>query len=194
MSHSGDIKNFRISFKTFITSQFNYCPLVWIWHNRGLNYKNSVSRQKIKFTGFAAEGQICVYPHENLQYVATEIYKVKNGLSPEIMKQVFLFQENENYNLRSGTHLVNRNMHIAHFETDTIINLGPKLWKHVPDEIRNASPLSFFKSRIKIWTRDKRLSRLSKIFVKDLGLLKSVQISSGIHYSHVQYISPKIRC
>ena len=66
------------------------------------------------------------------------------------MKQVFVFQENENYNLRSGTHLVNRNMHIAHFETDTIINLGLKLWKHVPDEIRNASPLSFFKSRIKI--------------------------------------------
>ena len=29
----------RILFKTFITSQFNYCPLVWMCHNRGLNNK-----------------------------------------------------------------------------------------------------------------------------------------------------------
>ena len=27
----------RILFKTFIMSQFNYCPLVWMRHRRGLN-------------------------------------------------------------------------------------------------------------------------------------------------------------
>ena len=27
----------RIILKTFITSQFNYCPLVWMCHSRGLN-------------------------------------------------------------------------------------------------------------------------------------------------------------
>ena len=61
---------------------------------------------------------------KNLQYLATEIYKVKNSLSPEIMKEVFIFQENENYNLRSCTYLTNRNVHTAHFETDTATNLG----------------------------------------------------------------------
>ena len=59
---------------------------------------------------------------KNLQYLATEIYKVKNTLSPEIMKEVFIFQENGHYNLRSGTHLMNKNIHTAHFGTDTIIN------------------------------------------------------------------------
>ena len=53
---------------------------------------------------------------KNLQYLATEIYKLKNGLSPEIMKEVFISQENENYNLRSGTHLTNRNIRTAYFE------------------------------------------------------------------------------
>ena len=42
---------------------------------------------------------------KNLQYLATEIYKVKNCLYPEIMKDVFIFQENQNDNVRSGTHL-----------------------------------------------------------------------------------------
>ena len=46
---------------------------------------------------------------------------------PEIMKEVFVFQENGNYDLRSGTYLANVNMHTAHFGTDTVTNLGPKL-------------------------------------------------------------------
>ena len=62
-------------------------------------------------------------------YLATEIFKVKNGLSPIIMDEVFNFQENESFNLRSGIHLASRNTQTAHFVTDTISNLGPKLWK-----------------------------------------------------------------
>ena len=89
--------------------------LVWMRHRRGLNnninntHKRTLrytihflSRQKIihytlfiktkiKFTGFTTEGQICVYPHKNIQYLATEICKVKNSLSPEIMKAVVTF-------------------------------------------------------------------------------------------------------
>ena len=36
---------------------------------------------------------------KNLQYLATELLKVKNGLSLEITKEFFVFQENEAYNL-----------------------------------------------------------------------------------------------
>ena len=109
---------------------------------------------------------------KNLQYLATEIYKVKNCLFPETMKEVFTFQENENYNPRSGTHLMNRNIHTAHFGTNTITNLGPKIWKLVPNEIKNASSLLAFKSRIKTWTIDNCPCRLCKTFVKDLGFIE----------------------
>ena len=44
-----------------------------------------------------------------------------------MMNKVFNFQENESYNLRSGKHLPSRNMNTAHFGTDTISTLGPKL-------------------------------------------------------------------
>ena len=39
-----------------------------------------------------------------------------NGLSPIIMKEVFNFEENERYNLRSGIHLASKNMHTAYLE------------------------------------------------------------------------------
>ena len=47
----------------------------------------------MKFTRCTTEGQLCVYPHENLQYLATEIHKVKNCLSPEIMKRFLFFRK-----------------------------------------------------------------------------------------------------
>ena len=64
---------------------------------------------------------------KHLQYLATEVFKVKNGLSPIIMNEVFTFEES--YNLRSGTHLASGNMNTAHFGSDTIPSSGPKLCK-----------------------------------------------------------------
>ena len=52
-----------------------------------------------------------------------------NILSPIIMDEVFNFQENERYNLRSDIYLASRNMHTEHFGTDTISSLRPNLWK-----------------------------------------------------------------
>ena len=36
------------------------------------------------------------------------------------MRNSFNFQENKSYNLRRGKHLASRNMHTAHFGTDTM--------------------------------------------------------------------------
>ena len=46
------------------------------------------------------------------------------------MKEVYVFQENENYNIRRGTHLANRNMHTAHFGTGTIMQTGTRRTKN----------------------------------------------------------------
>ena len=65
---------------------------------------------------------------------------------------------------------MNRNIHTVHFGTETITNLGPKIWrKLVPDEIKNVWSLLVFKSRIKTWTTDNYPCRLCKTFVKDLA-------------------------
>ena len=86
---------------------------------------------------------------KKLQYLAI---KVINGLSPKIMKEVFNFHENENYNLRRGIQLASRNMHTAHFSTDTISSLGTKLWKLIPERIKHASTLSAFNTKITFGT------------------------------------------
>ena len=101
---------------------------------------------------------------KNLQYLATEIFKVKNSLSPIIMKEVFNFQENKSHNLSSAIRLASRNMH-----TDTISSLGPNLWKLIPYKIKHVSLLSCTKS----CTMSNCRCRLCKILVKDLGFAES---------------------
>ena len=177
----------RILFKMFVTSQFNYCPLVWMCHSRTLNNRiNNIHLRALRIVHqdtqssfeelLQKDNSVSVHM-KNLQYLATEIFKVKYGLSPIIMNEVFNFQENESYNLRSGINLASRNTHTAHFGTDTISSLGPKLWKLIPDKIKHAPTLTVFKAEIKSWTTNNCPCRLCKIFVKDLG---SVEICPSL--------------
>ena len=78
--------------KTFIQSQFNYCPLVWMFHNRTLInkinklherpprivYKNEI----LTFQELLDKHDSVTIYHRNLQRLATEMYKIKNNLSP----------------------------------------------------------------------------------------------------------------
>ena len=85
----------------------------------------------------------------NLHYLVTEIYKDKNNISPEIMRDIFHFQENENYNSRSGTHLASRSMKTTLFGKETVSNLGAKIWSLLPEEPKNSSSLQVFKNILK---------------------------------------------
>ena len=115
------------------------------------------------------------YPH----------WHTTNGVTPIIMNEVFNFQENERYNLRSGIHLASRKMNTAHFGTDTISSLGPKLWKLIADKIKHASTLSAFKANIKSWTINNCQCRLCKIFAEDLGFLENFYTVGPIIHTNI---------
>ena len=69
-----------------------------------------------------------------LHYLVTEVYKVKSNIYPEIIRDIFHFQKNEDYNLRSGTHLASRNKKTILFGKETVSNLGAKIWTLLPEE------------------------------------------------------------
>ena len=75
--------------------------------------------------------------HRNIQVLATEFYKIVNGLSPEIMKEVFPFNDNTTYNTRSKRKLYSRAIKSVTFCSETLSHLAPKIWELVPVEIKN---------------------------------------------------------
>ena len=56
--------------------------------------------------------------HRNLQKLVTEIFKVKNGLLPELMNEVFEFIERP-YSLRTTSHFRSRKIRATKYGIET---------------------------------------------------------------------------
>ena len=106
ISHYMDLNKRRNLVKAFITCQFSYCPLIWMFHSRNLNNKiNRIHKRALRLVYqnnlsfpelLDLENSLTVH-QKNLEVLVTEIYKVKNGIAPEIMKDIFELQ-NPSYN------------------------------------------------------------------------------------------------
>ena len=66
--------------------------------------------------------------HRNIQVLATELYKIVNGLSPVIVKEVFPFTVNTSYNTRNNRKFYSRSIKLVTFGSETLSHLAPKIW------------------------------------------------------------------
>ena len=175
-----DSNKLRIIMKTFIDSQFNYCPLTWMFHSRQLNTKiNRLHERALRIVYknpnltfqqlLVLDKSFCIH-HRNLQKLAVEMFKIKNKLVPTPMQE--LFPEYDNiHNLRSERFWETFNVRTVGFGTETLLFRGKKTWLLLPDEIRNSNTLSEFKAKIKNWTPTDCTCRLCKTFIHNLGFI-----------------------
>ena len=149
----------------FITFQFSYCPLVWMFHSRTLNNRiNKIHERALRlvyknetflsFDDLLKRDRSVSIHQKNLQILATEIYKTKNDLGPKIMKDTFHFIQKP-YNLRNDPELQRRKNRTVYFGTENISSLASKIWELMPSDIRSANSLGVFKEKIKFLKTDK---------------------------------------
>ena len=160
-----DTKKRRVLMKAFITSQFSYCPLVWMFHSRTLNNRiNKIHERALRlayknetflsFDDLLKRDKSLSIHQKNLQILATEICKTKNDLGPKIMKDTFHFIQKP-YNLRNDPELQRRENRTVYFGTENISSLASKIWELMPSDIRSANSLGVFKEKIKFLKTDK---------------------------------------
>ena len=116
--------------KSFIISQFSYCRLIWMIHNRFLNNKiNDIHERALRiiyndysssFQDLLTKDESVTIHQPNLQQLAIEIFKVKIGIAPIIINEIFTFVKNNTYNLRSGMHLSRVNVHSTQYSAESI--------------------------------------------------------------------------
>ena len=104
-------KKLRIIMKAFVSSQFAYCPLIWMFHSRQINHKiNKLHERALRivyndhfssFEELLSKDKSVTVHQRNLQILATEMYKILNGLSPDIMQGIFETKSNH-YNTRNA--------------------------------------------------------------------------------------------
>ena len=181
IAHYMDFEKRRSLIKALVISQLNYRPLIWMFQNRALNKKiNEIHERALRlvyqnknlsFSELLELDNAVTIHQRNLQVLVTEIFKVKNNLSPEIMKQVFDFQE-PYYNLRSETSQFRReNIKTTHNDIQSVKFLGPKIWSMVPQNIKNCKSLHEFKKLIKVWKFKTCCCRMCKKYVANIGFI-----------------------
>ena len=127
----------RILMNAFFTSQFSYCPPVWMCHSRTNNSKINRLHERClrlvyndKQSSFnellEKDGSVSIHMR-NIQILATEMYKLVNNLSPPIMNRVFKLNSNSRYNLRQISQFSRSLIKSVYHGTEIISYLGPKL-------------------------------------------------------------------
>ena len=148
----GRVSNFmscnqrKIIMNAFISSQFNYCPPLWMFHSRSFNTQiNKIHHRALSIiyrdntssfeTLLEKSGSVSIH-HRNIQSFATEIFKSLNNVCPSIMSEVFKLKETK-YELRTGINLQSNNPRTTSYGIDSVSHLAPKIWSQIPTEIKN---------------------------------------------------------
>ena len=167
-------------FKAFIQSQFAYCPLVWMFHSRGIENKiNHLHERALRIVYrdenstfeelLAKDGSVTIH-HRNIQLLAMELFKCKNELSPQIMKVLFK-EKHSGINLRSQMNYHIPKINTVAFGENSLRYLGPKIWELVPKEIRDSQSMETFKSAIKKWIPWDCPCRLCRKYIQSVGFV-----------------------
>ena len=100
----------RILIQSFFNSQFSYCLLIWMFINRGTNHRiNKIQERSLRllykddisaFEELLQQNNYVTIHTRNIQILATEMYKVYNNKSPDLICQLFS-KSNGTYNLRN---------------------------------------------------------------------------------------------
>ena len=169
----------KILMNAFIESQFSYCPLVWMFcHSRRLNNRiNHIHERGLRivyedntstFEELLKMNNSVSIHHRNVQLVAVEMFKVKYGLCPEIMRNIFQFNTygGKTFNIpRVNTEYMGK-LSLRYF--------GPVVWETLlPDSFKLITDLNKFKTAIKSWIPNCKC-RLCKHYEPGVGYLESL--------------------
>ena len=145
----------HILLKTFIESQFSYCPLIWMFCSGSMNNKiNRIHERALRivyrdyessFDELLEQDKSLRFHHRNIHQVAIEMFKVKHGLSPPFMKDIF-----EITDLNNTIDFRRPNVNSVKKGCRSLRSFGPIVWNTMlPENCKSCETLDEFKISIK---------------------------------------------
>ena len=136
----------RLIFTAFIIPQFSCCTLVWVFHTNQLNNRINRLHEKAlrvtyqdknsSFTELLNLDKSISIHYRNIQYLLTDVYKVK--MAPSLPIEGDSLSENTSYNLRCGVTVSRRNIRTSTFGFENVSTIGAVLWNDLLVELKNA--------------------------------------------------------
>ena len=143
----------KLLMNSFVISQFNYCPIIWMYCQRQSNTLiNKIHERALRIayndyvcsfeTLLEKDGSLSIH-QRNIQSLAIEIFKTNNDLNPNFMKEIFR-PVNHNYNTRRDN-LYLPNLRTVSYGLDTFGYRENQIWNSIPNEIKSVKGIDTFK-------------------------------------------------
>ena len=151
-----------------------------MFHSRILNNKINRLHEKAlrivyrdyksKFDELLGKDSPFSIDHRNIQTFAIEIFKFLNGMSPQIMNEVFQLKSPAPCYLRDKNELYKRNPKTVAYGTESVSFMAPTIWSIVPQELKNSQSLYSFKKGMRKW-KPNFPCRLCKTYLQHVGFM-----------------------
>ena len=109
--------------------------------------------------------------HNNIHILEIRMYKIANGMSPDIMNDIYKLGEDTHYNLRHTSQFLVDPIHSVFNGSESASYLGPNIWEQILFEIKSISSLVEFKKEIRNWKPENCPCRICKVYIPNLGLI-----------------------
>ena len=150
-------ENFTRSTLSYIDSQFNYAPLIWMFCHKTTYLKMQKIHHKTLKVIYQSDASYddllqlsnSVSLHQrHLRFLLTEIYKSTGTLNPQFMWSYFKYREVP-YNLRRGPVLFIPPARSTIYGTNSVHFRGSLIWNRLPNLVKSSRSISEFKNVIK---------------------------------------------
>ena len=153
-----------ILYNSFILSNFNYCPLIWMFCGKTSNDDiNRLHKRALRvllddyestFEELLHKRGECTIHTRNLQKLMLEVYKCLTSGNPTFLWDFFK-RKPVKYNLRVKDLVQLPDTRTLRYGNDSLAFRGSILWNTLPDKIKSANSVSHFKNNIEDWTGSK---------------------------------------
>ena len=147
-------------YKSFIMSNFNYCPLIWMFTCKtSLSKLENIQKRALRFvlddyqSGYNDLLQNANIPGIKimlLRYLAIEVFKCINEINPAYLNAMFTRKECP-YALRDSSILMRPKVNLTQYGLKSFRSYGAKIWNHLPVSYKARISLNEFKTLIKSW-------------------------------------------
>ena len=168
-------ENTRLTvFKSFIRSNFNFCPIIWHFCSQ----TNTEKLEKLQYGALRIVYNDFQSSYEDLlrrvntttlhlrrmQSIAIETFKCLNGIAPEYIRDL-LKSKNNKYNFRYENMLQLPTVRTSRYGKKSFRFEAARVWNSLPHEIRCANNFKEFKRLVHTWTGPRCKCSMCQLFI-----------------------------
>ena len=145
---------------SFVNSNFNYCPLSWIFCGKNNAEKlEKLQKRALRFVYndytsdydfLLSKSNLLSLSMTRLKLLCIEVYKCMTGQNPEYLNNMFHIKMIP-YGLRDSSRSLQHRWGTKSYGFKSFQYYGSKVWNSIPPDIKKSSSLDEFKSKIHKW-------------------------------------------